>query len=98
MTMVLDALTSPHRKSQSPFSLSSSPSKKHRDELGSWSTLLDRHRYLLTMLALLAFLCTIYLYFAVTFGATDSCSGLSGAQKALCMAKLMPKKGKLKFF
>ncbi|XP_020589831.1 uncharacterized protein LOC110031116 [Phalaenopsis equestris] len=98
MAMVLDALTSPHRKSQSPFSFSSSSSRKHRDELGSWSSLFERHRYLLTMLALLAFLCTIYLYFAVTLGATDSCSGLSGADKALCMAKLIPKKGKLKLF
>ncbi|KAK8936737.1 hypothetical protein KSP39_PZI011913 [Platanthera zijinensis] len=93
--MVLDTLSSPRRRSQSLFS---SPSaRKPRDELGSWSTLFERHRYLLTMLVLLAFLCTVYLYFAVTLGATDLCSGMSGSEKALCLAKLMAKKGKLKF-
>ncbi|KAK3011879.1 hypothetical protein RJ639_010540 [Escallonia herrerae] len=66
--MVLDGIiSSPHRRTQNPFS---SPSfrKPHPrgDELGSCSTLLQRHRFLLTALVLLAFLCTIYLYFAVT--------------------------------
>ncbi|KAF9688840.1 hypothetical protein SADUNF_Sadunf01G0029800 [Salix dunnii] len=71
--MVLDSMiTSPHRRS--PSFRKQFP----RDELGSWSTLLQRHRFLLTALALLAFLCTIYLYFAVTLGATESCSGLTG--------------------
>ncbi|XP_062155952.1 uncharacterized protein LOC133863850 [Alnus glutinosa] len=93
--MVLDSiLASPHRRSPSfrkQFS---------RDDSLSWSTLLQRHRFLLTALVLLGFLCTIYLYFAVTLGATGSCSGLSGAQKALCRlehAKDSVSKGKLKF-
>ncbi|GFP94923.1 hypothetical protein PHJA_001636700, partial [Phtheirospermum japonicum] len=57
--------------------------------------------FLLTALALLAFLCTIYLYFYVTLGSSDACSDLSGAQKASCRLKLMKAsatKGKLKFF
>ncbi|KAJ8755522.1 hypothetical protein K2173_019320 [Erythroxylum novogranatense] len=94
--MVLDnVLSSPHRRSPSfrrPFP---------RDELGSWSTLVERHRFLLTALALLTFLCTIYLYFAVTLGATDSCAGLTGKEKAWCrveLAKAATIKGKLKFF
>uniref|UniRef100_A0A6N2JW75 Uncharacterized protein n=2 Tax=Salix viminalis TaxID=40686 RepID=A0A6N2JW75_SALVM len=58
--MVLDNLiTSPHLRS--PSFRKQFP----RDDLGSWSTLLQRHRFLLTALVLLAFLCTIYLYFAV---------------------------------
>ncbi|KAJ7952014.1 Ephrin-A3 [Quillaja saponaria] len=92
--MVLDSiLSSPHRRSPSfrkPFP---------RDDLGSWSTLYHRHRFLLTALALLAFLCTIYLYFAVTLGATSTCSELTGSQKALCRlehAKASIAKGKLK--
>ncbi|KAK9281669.1 hypothetical protein L1049_004573 [Liquidambar formosana] len=100
--MVLDSILSPHRKSQNAFS---SPSFRKqfqtRDEMGSWSTLVRRHRFLLTALALLAFLCTIYLYFAVTLGATPSCSGLTGTQKALCrleQAKASVSKGKLKFY
>ncbi|KAK7293077.1 hypothetical protein RJT34_15938 [Clitoria ternatea] len=94
--MVLDSImSSPHRRS---------PSFRRqfpRDELGSWSTLVRRHRFLLTALVLLTFLCTVYLYFAVTFGATDTCSGLTGAQKASCQlkhAKSSVTKGKLKFF
>lgn len=56
-----------------------------RNELGSWSTLMQRHRYLLSAIALLTILCTVYLYFAVTFGTTrDPCAGLSGPQKASC--------------
>ncbi|KAL9407082.1 hypothetical protein Peur_004054 [Populus x canadensis] len=94
--MVLDSMiTSPHRRS--PSFRKQFP----RDELGSWSTLLQRHRFLLTALALLAFLCTIYLYFAVTLGATESCSGLTGAKKTLCrleLAKDSVGNGKLKFF
>eukprot|EP00262_Sarcandra_glabra_P009219 TRINITY_DN23299_c0_g1_i1.p1 TRINITY_DN23299_c0_g1~~TRINITY_DN23299_c0_g1_i1.p1 ORF type:complete len:103 (-),score=11.16 TRINITY_DN23299_c0_g1_i1:38-346(-) len=87
--MVIDILTSPHRRSQNPFSLSSSFRKQFqtRDELGSWSALFQRHRFLLTTLALLAFLCTIYLYFAVTLGATESCSGMTATEKALCHLK-----------
>ncbi|XP_048432732.1 uncharacterized protein LOC103955097 isoform X1 [Pyrus x bretschneideri] len=93
-TMVLDTiLSSPVRKSASfrkQFS---------QNELGSWSTLFQRHRFLLTALALLTFLCTIYLYFAVTLGGSPSCSGLSGTQKALCSlehAKTSVAHGKLK--
>ncbi|RWV85173.1 hypothetical protein GW17_00053058 [Ensete ventricosum] len=97
--MALDSLSSPHRRSQNSVVLSSA-TKKHvwgHSELGAWSTILERHRFLLTMLALLAFLCTIYLYFAITLGVTDSCSGMSGAEKPLCQAKSLHK-GKLKFF
>ncbi|XP_020238819.1 uncharacterized protein LOC109817879 [Cajanus cajan] len=68
-------------------------------ELGSWSTLFKRHRFLLSALALLTILCTIYLYFAVTLGANDSCYGLSGPQKASChmeQVKASVTKGKLK--
>ncbi|KAK9098073.1 hypothetical protein Syun_025118 [Stephania yunnanensis] len=99
--MTLDSLSSPHRRSQTPFSSSSSFRKQilARDELGSWSTLFRRHRFLLTMMVLLAFLCTIYLYFAVTLGEAGTCSGLKGTQKALCRleAAKATAKGKLKF-
>lgn len=97
--MVLDSLSSPHRRSQnasSPFSVKK-PQKGH-DDL-TWSILLERHRFLLTMMVLLVLLCTIYLYFAVTLGGTGSCSALSGADKVLCQAKSSVKhNGKLKFF
>ncbi|MBA0627938.1 hypothetical protein Godav_022733 [Gossypium davidsonii] len=77
--MVLDGIvSSPLRRSASTRRQSS------RDEFGNWSTLVERHRFLLTALGLLAFLCTIYLYFAVTLGATDTCSGLKGTEKATC--------------
>ncbi|XP_059641449.1 uncharacterized protein LOC132283513 [Cornus florida] len=101
--MVLDSIiSSPHRWSQNAFP---SPTFKRqysmRNEPGSCSALLERHRFLLTALALLAFLCTIYLYFAVTLGNSESCSGLMGTEKALChaeLAKASVAKGKLKFF
>ncbi|OIT04480.1 hypothetical protein A4A49_06675 [Nicotiana attenuata] len=106
--MALDSIiTSPHRRSQTQTAFSSSASLKRQysrcDEFGSCSTLLQRHRFLLTALGLLAFLCTIYLYFAVTLGAGagDSCSGLTGTQKAACYVehgKAHMGKGKLKFF
>ncbi|KAK3219206.1 hypothetical protein Dsin_013176 [Dipteronia sinensis] len=94
--MVLETiLSSPHRRSPSYRKLFP------RDELGSWSTLVQRHRFLLTALVLLVFLCTIYLYFAVTLGSTTTtCSGLTGTQKAMCQiqqAKDSVSKGKLKF-
>ncbi|KAI3455166.1 hypothetical protein Pfo_011829 [Paulownia fortunei] len=103
--MALDnIITSPHRRTQSQTAFSP-PSLKRQysrvDELGSCSTLIQRHRFLLTALALLAFLCTIYLYFAVTLGAGDTCSGFAGAQKTSCLlqqAKASLAKGKLKFF
>ncbi|KAI7731415.1 hypothetical protein M8C21_011526 [Ambrosia artemisiifolia] len=86
--MVLDGIiTSPHRRSQTAFS-SSSVKKQYskEDELGSFSTVVRRHRYLLTALVLLAILCTVYLYFAVTLG--DVCSGLTPTQKALCRVQI----------
>ncbi|KAK7319560.1 hypothetical protein RJT34_04282 [Clitoria ternatea] len=60
--------------------------KRHftKNEFGSCSALLQRHRFLLSAFTLLTILCTIYLYFAVTLGANDPCSGLSGTQKASC--------------
>ncbi|GMI86028.1 hypothetical protein like AT1G79660 [Hibiscus trionum] len=95
--MVLDSIvSSPHRRS------GSMRRQFPKDELGSWSTLVQRHRFLLTALGLLAFLCTIYLYFAVTLGATtDTCSGLTGTRKATCKlqhARSTLSHGKLKFF
>ncbi|KAF6137897.1 hypothetical protein GIB67_014026 [Kingdonia uniflora] len=99
--MVLEGISSPHRRTLNPFSSSSSKKQLQiREELGSWSIVFQRHRFLLTALALLAFLCTIYLYFAVTLGATETCSDLSGTKKALCrleLAKASLGKGKLKF-
>ncbi|XP_061961851.1 uncharacterized protein LOC133682505 [Populus nigra] len=95
LTSLDSMITSPHRRSPS------FRKKFPRDELGSWSALLQRHHFLLTALALLAFLCTIYLYFAVTLGATESCSGLTGAKKTLCrleLAKDFVGNGKLNFF
>ncbi|KAI3737495.1 hypothetical protein L2E82_27499 [Cichorium intybus] len=95
-------INSPNRRPQTAFS---SPSfrKQHTkgDELGSFTTVIRRHRFLLTALALLAFLCTIYLYFAVTLGEdySDTCSGLIGTQKALCQAQHVKQtvaKGKMK--
>ncbi|KAF8106113.1 hypothetical protein N665_0147s0067 [Sinapis alba] len=88
--MALDGIvSSPLRRHQSL--------KKQWEELGSCSTVINRHRYLLTALLLLAFLCTIYLYFAVTLGAShsSSCHGLTGNDKAICQAIT---KGKLKLF
>ncbi|KAE8715074.1 Zinc-binding ribosomal protein family protein [Hibiscus syriacus] len=77
--MVLDSIvSSPHRRT------GSMRKQFPKDELGSWSTLVQRHRFLSTALTLLAFLCTIYLYFAITLGATDTCSGVTGTQKASC--------------
>ncbi|CBI25253.3 unnamed protein product, partial [Vitis vinifera] len=100
--MVHDSILSPHRRSQTAFS---SPSFRKqfqaREELGSCSTLIQRHRFLLTALVLLAFLCTIYLYFAVTLGSTRSCSGLTGSERTSCRlehAKSTLSSGKLKFF
>ncbi|KAG1326472.1 hypothetical protein COCNU_01G004060 [Cocos nucifera] len=98
--MVLDSSLSPHRRSQNTSSPSFSVKKqlKGHDDL-EWSILLERHRFLLTMLVLLVLLCTVYLYFAVTLGGTGSCSSLSGADKVLCQAKSSSiHNGKLKFF
>ncbi|KQJ95832.1 uncharacterized protein LOC100833714 [Brachypodium distachyon] len=96
--MVLDSLSSPHRRSQNTFFLSS-PRKPQssRDDAGSWSALVERHRFLLTTLVVLAFLCTIYLYFAVTLGSPNACSGLTGDEMAVCQEKSVLHHGKLKY-
>ncbi|CAH2037399.1 unnamed protein product [Thlaspi arvense] len=92
--MVLDGIvSSPLRRPQCL--------KKQWEELGSCSTVIQRHRYLLTALLLLAFLCSVYLYFAVTLGAKhSSCHGLTGKEKAMCQLQHVQtiSKGKLKFF
>lgn len=91
--MVLDSILS------SPVRRSTSFRKQFAQNELSWSALIQRHRFLLTALALLTFLCTIYLYFAVTLGGAATCSGLSGTQKALCrleQAKTSVTKGKMK--
>uniref|UniRef100_A0A0A9DK97 Uncharacterized protein n=1 Tax=Arundo donax TaxID=35708 RepID=A0A0A9DK97_ARUDO len=96
--MVLDALSSPHRRSQNTFFVSSTKKpQSSRDDVGSWSALVERHQFLLTTLVVLAFLCTIYLYFAVTLGAPDACSGLEDTERAECLAKSVVQHGKLKF-
>ncbi|XP_039065000.1 uncharacterized protein LOC120210309 [Hibiscus syriacus] len=93
--MVLDVIvSSPLRKS------ASTRRQFSKDDFGNCSTLVERHRFLLTALGLLAFLCTIYLYFAITLGATDTCSGLTGPEKATCNlqhARSTMSHGKLKF-
>lgn len=91
--MVHDSISSPHRRTPVPASFKKPTG---RDELGSWSTFFTRHRFLLSMLALLALLCAIYLYFAVTLGATESCSTKSGSEKALCEVRATIGHGKLK--
>nr|GMD30574.1 uncharacterized protein LOC111365571 [Ipomoea batatas]GMD37364.1 uncharacterized protein LOC111365571 [Ipomoea batatas] len=97
-----DKLSSPHRRSQTVFSVSPSYKKLYArgDELGSsWLAMLQRHRFLLTSMGLLAILCTIYLYFAITLGESSSCFGLKGTEKAACLLKsggAALAKGKLK--
>ncbi|KAL5699102.1 hypothetical protein ACHQM5_030048 [Ranunculus cassubicifolius] len=100
--MVLEGISSPHRRTQNSFSPSSSFKKQvaPREEMGNWETLLKRHKFLLTMMVVLVVLCTVYLYFAVTLGGNGSCTGLIGTEKALChleAAKASVRKGKLKF-
>ncbi|WOH05498.1 hypothetical protein DCAR_0624915 [Daucus carota subsp. sativus] len=98
--MVVESKTISPRWRQN--SINSPQNKKQQTrlgELGSFSTIVHRHRFLLTACALLAFLCTIYLYLAVTFVANDSCSALSGTQKSMChiqQAKDFVSKGKLR--
>ncbi|KAL6972926.1 hypothetical protein U1Q18_027100 [Sarracenia purpurea var. burkii] len=92
--MALDGVvSSPHRRSQNTLNAFSASSTRKQyskgDELGSCSTLFHRHRFLLTALALLAFLCTIYLYFAVTLGHRGDIAA---------QAKATIAKGKLKFY
>ncbi|KAI5068139.1 hypothetical protein GOP47_0016484 [Adiantum capillus-veneris] len=80
-----------HRRNQNPVSPSSSFFRRSstfpREEPDlSWVALFRRHRFLLLTLALLMFLCTVYLYFAIKLGA-DNCSGLIGKDEALCRLK-----------
>ncbi|CAH9082977.1 unnamed protein product [Cuscuta europaea] len=107
--MSLDSkISSPHRRTQLQTAFSVSPSLKKQSsrgdehELGSCTTLFHRHRFLLIALGLLAFLCTIYLYFAVTLGAAGNgtCSGYTGTEKVACHLEHGKAfaKGKLKFF
>uniref|UniRef100_A0ACD6AK60 Uncharacterized protein n=1 Tax=Avena sativa TaxID=4498 RepID=A0ACD6AK60_AVESA len=95
--MVLDSLSSPHRRSQNTFFLSSPKRPQTSRDEGSWSALVERHRFLLTTLVVLAFLCTIYLYFAVTLGTLEACSGLTGDEMAECQEKSALHHGKLKY-
>ncbi|KAH0919130.1 LOW QUALITY PROTEIN: hypothetical protein HID58_026790, partial [Brassica napus] len=72
------------------------------EDLGSCSTVAQRHRFLLTAVVLLAFRFTIYIYFAVTLGSWHlSFSGMIGKEKAMCQTEHVQasfSKGKLKFF
>lgn len=99
--MALEVLSSPRKRTQGPTPSLPQTVKKAPKELGSWATVLERHRFLLTVLAILGVLCTIYLYFAVTIAGngTNSCSDLSGTEKALCRLNLANfAHRKLKFF
>ena len=91
-----NVLSSPHRRPQTAFS---SPTfKKFVQNDISCSALVQRHRFLLTTLVLLAVLCTVYLYFAVTLGSDVSCSGLLGSERELCLLKHEKGAGKLRHF
>lgn len=87
-----------HRRNQNPLSPSATLFRRSstfsREELDqSWMALFRRHRFLLLTLALLAFLCTVYLYFAIKLGA-DNCSGLSANEETLCRLK-KPSRGRV---
>ncbi|KAM7254232.1 hypothetical protein ACFE04_031914 [Oxalis oulophora] len=99
--MVNDVFLSPRHRI-------STPTFRKQFDL-TWPTLLHRHRFLITAMGLLAFLCTVYLYFAITLGdtitssSTRTCSGLQGIQKEACRLELAKSStsvshGKLKFF
>ncbi|KMZ62471.1 hypothetical protein ZOSMA_45G00090 [Zostera marina] len=102
-TIMIENASSPRRRAQATVP-QQFPFKKPygREGFGSLSVLLERHRFLLTTLTLLFFLCTVYLYFAVTLGSDGSCSGITGSEKDRCLSKLLSShsidKGKLKFF
>ncbi|GAA0142429.1 hypothetical protein LIER_13044 [Lithospermum erythrorhizon] len=97
-------LSSPHRRTNPQFDVSSPTYSKKASRGSEWescSILFQRHRFLLTAIVLLTFLCTVYLYFAITLGGSDLCSEFSGARKASCrleQAKASIAKGKMKFF
>ncbi|CAI8604097.1 unnamed protein product [Vicia faba] len=97
--VITEALVLDNILSSSSPRLKSPSIRRPKDGLGSWSTLFQRHRFLLSALVLLTILCTVYLYFAITIG-SGSYSGLSGAQKASCHMELVKdsiSNGKLKF-
>ncbi|CAN7052687.1 unnamed protein product, partial [Brassica rapa subsp. trilocularis] len=76
--------------------------KKQWEDLGSCSTVAQRHRFLiLTAVVLLAFRFTIYIYFAVTLGSRHlSFSRMMGKEKAMCQTEHVQvsfSKEKLKF-
>lgn len=78
--------TNPQSPSLSPFRKSGVHTRDEpfdKPDLG-WKALLKRHQFLLFMLAILTFLCTLYLYFAITFTSVDTCSSLQGKWKAQC--------------
>lgn len=84
-------LSPAHRRNQNPVSPSASlfkrPATFSREDLDqSWMALFRRHQFLLLMVALLAFLCIVYLYFAVKLGAVN-CTGLSAQEESLCLLK-----------
>ncbi|CAH9127001.1 unnamed protein product [Cuscuta epithymum] len=88
-----EKIASPHRMSHAAFSVP--PYKKLHPRGGdespvSCSTILQRHRFLLITMGLLTFICIVYLYFAVTLGSDDSCSGLTATEKA---ASLLERSG-----
>lgn len=87
----LAGLSPAHRRNQNPVSPSATMFKRSanflRDETDlTWRALIRRHRFLLLMLALLTFLCTLYLYFAIKLGSKE-CSGLTGKEETLCRLK-----------
>ncbi|KAG6554497.1 hypothetical protein Mapa_003875 [Marchantia paleacea] len=82
---------------QSPFWKSGGHARDEsfdKPDLG-WKALLKRHKFLLFMLAILTFLCTIYLYFAITFATVDACSTLKGKLRAHCY-QLQGKDGRVR--
>lgn len=82
--MVNESLPSPgYRRNSLPLSPAAFRRSLSSPDI-SWRSLAHRHKFLLYALGLLTLLCTVYLYFAIAWGATDLCSGLGGAQRALC--------------
>eukprot|EP00249_Psilotum_nudum_P017483 c26345_g1_i4 orf=322-1230(+) len=90
----LAGLSPAHRRTQTPTSPSATVFRRQaREDIDlSWMALIRRHQFLLLMLVILTFLCSVYLYFAITLGG-DKCSGLSGTQKALCHVKKLKDRG-----
>jgi hypothetical protein len=76
-------LSPAHRRGLNPPSPTPFKRTTSGPDIG-WRSLVHRHKFLLYALGLLTFLCTIYLYFAITLGTRDVCSGLGGEQRALC--------------